>query len=110
MDGVLRPDESPLPVKKGLLGLFRTDFCCFCRKILIPVPLEYPVPVHGCTAIRLCFSGAARSLPLPPVPAEHDRFCLAIRLFYFDEGLCSRLQSPLPRTLGTDAFALTYCI
>ena len=48
--------------------------------------------------------------PLPPVPAEHDRFCLAIRLFYFDEGLCSRLQSPLPRTLGTDAFALTYCI
>lgn len=58
MDGVLRPDGSPLPVKKGLLGLFRTDFCCFCRKILIPVPLEYPVPVHGCNAIRPYFGGA----------------------------------------------------
>lgn len=66
--------------------------------------------VHGCNPIRPCFGEAARSLPLPPVPTEHDRFCLAIRLFYFDEGLCSRLQSPLPRTLGTDAFALTYCI
>lgn len=66
--------------------------------------------VNGCNAIRLCFGEAARSLPLPPVPAEHDRFCLAIRFLCFDEGLCSRLQSPLPRTLGTDAFVLTYCI
>ncbi|MDY2982230.1 MAG: hypothetical protein SOT00_02475 [Eubacteriales bacterium] len=48
--------------------------------------------------------------PCPTVPAEHDRFCLVIRFLCFDEGLCSRLQSPLPRTLGTDAFTLTYCI